>query len=72
MGYEIIKKTKGMTTYEFVASNGDFWRVARCNENSRGHKANIAYIDHDIDLGFIDRVIKPTLISLPFQGIKYF
>ena len=43
--------------------NGDKWHVASASENSRGMKANIAWVDSRVDDEFFLRIILPTLTS---------
>jgi hypothetical protein len=52
--------------------NGDFWRVLRATESSRGHCVNISYIEHGIDERIIRDVILPVTKSYPFQASQYY
>lgn len=49
--------------------NGDIWRVVRANENARGHKWNIAYIERNIDYDIYQCIISPSTAHFPFSAI---
>lgn len=67
-----LKISKYLTTAKF--SNGDIWQVmiASSPDTIRGHRCHKVYIDYDISNEIIEEVIKPTIISSPYQGITYF
>lgn len=72
LGYPINYKKKHRLLFEIEFTNGDFWRILPYNDNARGYRTNVAYIDHLIDKEFIDKVITPTLSFPPFQAVNYF
>jgi hypothetical protein len=55
-----------------VFDNGDCWKVRTVNVTSRGQKCNISYIQRGIPTEFIDTVIKPMTVELPFNGFYYY
>ena len=52
--------------------NGDFWLLASGTETSKGMRANISYIDYNIDGDFINTVINRSTTALPYQGLMYY
>lgn len=72
-GVEIIntiRRTKNEYRIDFT--NGDTWRVARATESSRGIRANIAYIENNINENIIQQIIKPCTTALPFTAYNYY
>ena len=65
-----IVKTK--TEYTITYENGDNWRALRGNDNSRGYRCNISYIDYNIPNNIIDTIIKPCTIRFPYHGFEYY
>ena len=61
------------TKHEYVITyqNGDIWRAVPALENRRGSKANVAYIDHEIDEAFIP-IIKACIAVGPWQAYNYY
>ena len=55
------------TTAEF--SNGDKWTVIPANENSRGARCNIAYIERNIDYNVYRTIISPSVYDCPYSAI---
>lgn len=55
-----------------IFKNGDIWKVLTDKYNGYGERCNISYIDHNINKGYIDSVIMPATISLPFNGVWYY
>ena len=74
LGYKPLIKRNGDRTnvYELVYANGDMWQAIVVNENARGRKANVSYIDRSISDNLIDTIIKPATISPPYTAIHYF
>ena len=54
--------------YEVLFTNEDWWIVRVANDNARGYKCNISYIDLDI----VYNIIKPAPIAIPWSGERYF
>ena len=52
--------------------NGDSWKVALACISSKGHRANISYIQYGIDYEFIDAVIRHSTTAYPFHAFNYF
>ena len=78
---EIINKYKltGIETTKSVYSklgswaefeNGDAWRVVSANDNARGHKCNVAYVERCIDYDIYRTLIMHCLIDFPFAAIN--
>ena len=55
-----------------IFDNGDYWKVRRATDSSRGHRANISYIDHRIEQEWINNIIKPQTILPPYQAYNYY
>ena len=74
LGYRPLTKrnSNSSNVYELVYANGDMWRAVSAKENVRGYRANVSYIDKSIPNYFIDTVIKPVTVSLPYNAIHYF
>ena len=49
--------------------NGDIWQVIKANENARGYKWNVAYIERSIDYDIYQCIISPSAVSHPFSAI---
>ena len=58
--------------YSVEFPNRDDWIAVGASENSHGRTCNIAYIDRDIDIEIIERIIKPTIKSFPYQAYRYY
>ena len=69
---KILSRRKGSHSYEFVMTNGDYWKAVSAHESMRGCKSNISYIDNEIDFDFISSVIKYCTKAYPYQAFKYF
>lgn len=41
--------------------NGDTYQISSASDSSRGMRFNIAYVDRNITLGFLNEVIRPCL-----------
>lgn len=52
--------------------NGDIWRAVQANDNARGFKWNVAYIDADTDRTILNQVILPCGIRPPYRAINWF
>lgn len=42
--------------------NGDTYQVSSASDSSRGMRFNIAYVDRNITLDFLNQVIRPNLL----------
>ena len=71
-GHEIIKEVKTSDTHWVIFSNGDYWEAVSATANRRGKRANVSYIDANIDPQVIDEVIRPATVALPYHAINYF
>jgi hypothetical protein len=62
------------TKYEYKINftNGDTWRVALATESSRGIRANISYIENNINEDIIQQIIKPCTTASPFTAYNYY
>lgn len=69
---EVIHERKNSTNYIITFSNGDHWEAVGANENRRGKRANVSYVDAYIDPRIMDEVIKPATVALPYHAINYF
>lgn len=58
--------------YTIYLENGDQWQAILANEASRGRKANISYVDINIDEEFVNTIIKYSTMSPPYHAIQYF
>ena len=70
--YDISWKVSSKDSSIVVFSNNDIWEVLTTKHNGYGVRCNISYIDHNIDKEYIESVIIPATISLPFNGIQYY
>lgn len=69
---KLIEKRICRNTISLLYDNGDFWKAIPALESMIGIRSNIAYIDLKINSDFVDQVIKPTIMSFPYQGVHYF
>ena len=56
------------STAEF--GNGDFWRVCRASDCSRGVRCNVAYIQRSIPYDVYRTIISPVMFDFPFAAIR--
>ena len=70
--YNINWREYSKDSNSIVFSNNDIWEVLTTKHNGYGVRCNISYIDHNIDKEYIESVIIPATISLPFNGIQYY
>lgn len=70
--YNISWREYSKDSNSVVFSNNDIWEVLTTKYNGYGAHCNISYIDHNIDKEYIESVIIPATISLPFNGIQYY
>lgn len=52
--------------------NGDYWIAVSANKNSRGHCANIGYIDRELPIEVVNAVCLPCIKAFPWTGVQYF
>lgn len=69
---EIINKRESKRIYEIEYSNGDYWKAIRCHESSCGYRANISYIDNQINEELIQRIILSCTTAPPYNAIRYY
>ena len=69
---KVLTKRKSSSVYELLYTNGDYWIACRASESARGHKCNISYIDHRINIDFLHDVIKPCTCLGPYQASHYY
>lgn len=68
--YNIISEHRNKTRYELTFDNGDYWKVMRACESSRGCKANLSYIDRRIQDMDIVEMIHYCTVAGPWNAIK--
>lgn len=68
LGFSVVKRTKLDCSFD----NGDTWRACRCNDNERGRKCNISYIDEAIPKEKVSTIILPSTIAHPYQATHYY
>lgn len=56
------------STVEF--NNGDYWRVCRASDCSRGVRCNVAYVQRSIPLKVYREIICPTMFDFPFAAVR--
>ncbi len=61
-------KYEGWVQFE----NGDYWKARLARDFSRGHRANISYIDRRIEQDWINVIIRPQTTLLPYQAYRYY
>lgn len=49
--------------------NGDVWQVVKANDNARGYKWNVAYIERSIDYDIYQCIINPSAAHCLFSAI---
>lgn len=52
--------------------NGDMWKICAAADSSRGHRANVSYIDRRIPQDIINNIIRPQTILPPYQAYRYY
>ena len=73
MGIKTKHYVNGTSTGHWVEfDNGDSWYVHKANDNARGRRANIAYIERSIDMDTVKCIIYPTLTDFPFSAYRLF
>lgn len=70
--YKVVKKIKTKYQYQVVFDNGDVWRATNASESSRGSKANVAYIDREIDDEVVQTVILRCVAMGPWNATHYY
>lgn len=68
LGFSVVKRTRLDCSFD----NGDTWRACRCNDNERGRKCNISYIDEAIPKDKVSNIIFPATIALPYTATHYY
>ena len=56
----------------FIANNGDVWHLVKANENSKMRRANISYVDENIEDVIINNIINHCTTALPYRGFNYY
>lgn len=71
--YQIPIQKIIQTKHEYVITyeNGDVWRAVPARENRRGCKANVAYIDHEIEECYIP-MINACIAVGPWSAYNYY
>lgn len=72
IGINVTEMQKSLTNSWVQFENGDYWKVLAAAHHSRGHRANVSYIDYRIDSECIDTIIRPSTIYPPFQAFRYY
>ena len=62
---------KNSSEYRVVFENGDIWRAVPACENRKGSKANVAYIDHEIEECYIPMIMACIAVS-PWNAYNYY
>ena len=68
LGISVVKRTR----LDCLFDNGDTWIACRCNDNGRGRKCNISYIDKAIPDEEVNSIILPCTIAYPYQATYYY
>ena len=55
-----------------IFDNGDYWKVRGAADSSRGHRANVSYIDRRISQEIVNDIIRAQTILPPYQAFKYY
>lgn len=71
-GFKVVNQIKNQSNYRVIFDNGDQWRVARASDNSRGCRANLSYVDVQIEEEIIDTIILPCTTAGPWNAVKYY
>lgn len=74
VGFAIDRESnaKSRTERDVWFSNGDHWTAIKAQENKKGAKANISYVDRKIDKRLINEIILPATTAYPYSAIRYF
>ena len=70
--YEIVQERKGNHYHQVIFDNGDQWKAVNASENSRGNKANVAYIDREIDDEIVRSMILRCIATGPWNATHYY
>ena len=68
----IEKDVETKLSHYFIANNGDVWHLVKANEYSRGRRANISYVDENIEDVIIENIIDACTTALPYRGFNYY
>lgn len=65
------KVLKNSSEYRVIFENGDIWRAVPARENRKGSKANVAYIDHEIEECYIPMIMACIAVG-PWNAYNYY
>ena len=65
------KVLKNSSEYRIIFENGDVWRAIPICRSFRGSRANVAYIDHEIEECYIP-MIKACIEIGPWNAYNYY
>ena len=68
----IKKDVETKLSHYFIANNDDVWRLIKANECARGYRANISYVDENIENVIMKNIIDACTTALPYRGFNYY
>lgn len=57
---DILSVNKSISEYSFTLKNGDRFYALRADQNARGHKWDMAYIDTSIEQNILRNIVYPS------------
>lgn len=72
IGIQSVKRRETRSDYSIEFDNGDYWRAVNAVDSKRACKANISYVDAQIDPDFVETIIRPSTHLPPYNAIRYF
>lgn len=69
---DVEKEIHSINDNYIIFNNGDYWRVIKATEASRGYRANLSYISKDIPQDIIHTIIRPITTAIPYCGFNYY
>lgn len=66
------KVSRTSNEYSVVFVNGDYWQACKLHDGCRGKRANVVYIDNEIDTDLEFNVAHHCATALPYSAIQYF
>lgn len=64
------KKISAISGSSAEFGNGDYWRVCKASDMSRGQRCNIAYVQRNIPYDVYRMIISPCMFDFPYSAIR--
>ena len=71
-GIEPNQIIKSRNEYKVLCANGDIWQACKLHEASRGKRANIIYIDSEINDAILEQIAYHCATAEPYSAVRYY